>query len=85
MREHLRITSRHTVICSSNTIVTKVQVPKWQNMYKEIHWKEVRVLYLFFGKKRILLGRRRYFTRHPITGLNFNKTISKPYYNQAIL
>jgi hypothetical protein len=23
--------------------------------------------------------------RHPITGLNFNKTISKPYYNQAIL
>jgi archaellum component FlaG (FlaF/FlaG flagellin family) len=29
--------------------------------------------------------RRRNFTRHPITGLNFKKTISKPYYNQAIL
>jgi hypothetical protein len=35
-----------------------------------------------WGRRR---RRRRYFTRHPITGLNFNKTISKPYYNQAIL
>jgi hypothetical protein len=23
--------------------------------------------------------------RHPITGLNFHKIISKPYYNQALL
>jgi hypothetical protein len=29
--------------------------------------------------------RRRYFMRHPITGLNFHKIISKPYYNQALL
>jgi hypothetical protein len=37
------------------------------------------------NKQFTLDGRRRYFTRHPITGLNFNKTISKPYYSQAIL
>jgi hypothetical protein len=36
-------------------------------------------------RKRRKRKRKRYFTRHPITRLNFNKTISKPCYSQAIL
>jgi hypothetical protein len=37
-----------------------------------------------WGRRRRRRRRRRNFTRHPITGLNFNKTTSKPYYSQAI-